>query len=294
MPSGDAEEQLNLIAKALLFDLMGPKVLASSSYVKEVTTEEFLKSVVDRYSEVMSELLRRVVPVSIDDKITYLSRVNEATIVVAVGDSAEVSGDDLETVDAIGQEMRRIIGRIPVRDAKSMFASMVDERLTEEVYLCFLSESRPAPEDYSGQAAVTLMESRRDDSTGFTGAVRIGPFDVHAMHVSPTNFVQIGWSDNLKRVQVFVLIVSAEGSDPSLVGDVVKRIRDSSDAKILVVPSADNDLEKARELESAYFLDLCDSVSSFRACALGACYGRVYIHASRTSTRSLGDRRLHR
>ncbi|MFQ5833086.1 MAG: hypothetical protein ACE5H4_10315 [Candidatus Thorarchaeota archaeon] len=251
-----------MIAKALLFDLMGPKVLASSSYVKDVTTEGFLRSIVDRYSEVMSELLRRVVPVSIENKITYLSRVNEATLVVAVSDSTEVSGKDLETVDTIGQEMRRLIGRIPVRDAKSMFAKMVDERLTEEVYLCFLSESRPAPEDFSGQAVASFVETRGDGKEGFTGAVRIGPFDVHVMQMPPTSFAQNGWSDNLERAHVFALIVSTEGSESSLVGEVVKRIRDNSDAKILIVPSADNDLEKARELESAYFLDLCDSVSS--------------------------------
>jgi hypothetical protein len=250
-----------LIIKVLLFDLKGPKILASNSFVKEITTDEFLRAVVDRYSEVMSELARRVVPISIQEKVTYLARVNEATLVVAVSDSEEFSPEELEAVGKIGEEMRRVVERIPVRDAKTMFAPIVEEQLRTDVRICFLSDPNPSEDDFSSRAVAAIVRSRAQENEAFTDAARIGPFDVSVIPHSYESFVTTVWTQDLAKAPVFALIISTEKPDASLVADAVKKIRDNSDARVLIVPGSDNDLEKAREHESSYFLELCDSVS---------------------------------
>lgn len=250
-----------MIIKVLLFDLVGPKVLASSSFVKEITTDEFLRSVVDRYSEVMTELSRRVVPMTIQDKVTYLARVNEATIVVAISDSKELSSEELETVDRIGEEMRHVVERIPVRDAKTMFTPLVEEHLRSGVRICFVSNPEPLENDFSGRAVATIVALRGRKNKPFTDATRIGPYDVHVMPYSYESFLAAKWKGDLSRAQIFALVISKDNPESKSVGDSAKKIRENSEGKMLIVPGSDDDLEKAREYESQYFLELCDSVS---------------------------------
>ncbi|MFX1603222.1 MAG: hypothetical protein ACFFCK_07020, partial [Promethearchaeota archaeon] len=250
-----------MIIKVLLFDLMGPKVLASSSFVKEVTENEFLRAVVDRYPDVMSELVRRVVPITIQEKVTYLARVNEATLVVAISDSTELSPDEMETVDRIGEEMRHVAERIPVRDAKTMFTPLVEEHLRSSVRICFLSDPNPSENDFSGRAAASIVASRGQENKAYTDAVRFGPYDVRVMSFSYDEFVTQKWGKNLSKAQVFALITTKERPNAKLIAKAAKKIRDNSEGRILIVPGSDDDLEKAREHESSYFLELCDSVS---------------------------------
>jgi len=240
---------------------MGPKVHASSSFVKEITTDEFLRAVVDRYSEVMSELARRVVPITIQEKVTYLARVNEATLVVAISDSKELSPEEMETVDRIGEEMRHVVERIPVRDAKTMFTPLVEEHLRSSVRICFLSDPDPSENDFSGRAVASIVASRAQENKAFTDATRFGPFDVYVMSYSYESFATARWKDDLPKAQIFALIISKDKPDSKSVANAAKKIRDNSEGRILIVPGSDNDLEKARVHESAYFLELCDSVS---------------------------------
>ncbi len=251
-----------MIIKVLLFDLAGPKVLASSSFVREVTTDEFLRAVVERYSEIMSGLSRRVVPITIQERVVYLARVNEATLVVGVSDSQDLSPDELETVDRIGEEMRHVVERISVRDAKTMFTPLVEEHLRSSVRICTLSDPEPLEHDSSGRAVASIVASRGQEKKDWTDATRIGPYDVYVLPLSYESFATAKWKDNLAKAQVFAVIMSRNRPDSRWVASAAKKIRDNSKARILIVPGSDDDLEKAREYESQYFLELCDSVSS--------------------------------
>ncbi|MHA2141949.1 MAG: hypothetical protein ACXADC_09940 [Candidatus Thorarchaeota archaeon] len=250
-----------MITKALLFDLQGPKVLATSSFVKERVTDDFLLRVVDKYSEHMSELVGKPVMTSIDETTVYLSRVNESTLVVATSDSIESIADELEAVEAIGVEMRKIVARTPVRDAKNMFVPLADGKLRKSVHICFVGDSNPAAENYSGCAASRISKILRATGDTFSKSAGVGPFDVHAMQITIDQIASSEWNENLALVDVFAIIMFPPFADSITVSAMTQKIRAKSSAKLLVVPGSDTELEAARELESSYYMELCDSVS---------------------------------
>jgi len=60
---------------------------------------------------------------------------------------------------------------------------------------------------------------------------------------------------------VFAIIVSGVLSEADRVEEAVQKIRSQCDAKIIVVPGSDEELEHARDIETNLGIDLCDSVS---------------------------------
>ncbi|MHA2208234.1 MAG: hypothetical protein ACXABV_03615 [Candidatus Thorarchaeota archaeon] len=251
-----------MITKALLFDLLGPKVLAERSFVKEKTTQEFLLHIVDKYSELMSELAGKPAAARIDESLVYLSRVNESTLVVATTDSLESNEEELQVVESIGSEMRNIVARMVVRDAKNMFVPLVDGKLRGKIHVCFVCDSNPTQENNSGSAAMRMAKllSAGDDS--FSQAAKVGPFDVLVSQMTVEKLASTEWNEVLGLVDIFAYIVFPPLSESEIIGLMTQKIRANSSAKILVVPGSDNELEGARDLESSYFMELCDSVSS--------------------------------
>jgi hypothetical protein len=251
-----------VITKALLFDLLGPKVLAERSFIKSSVTQDFLVRIVDKYSEVMSELAGKSVATSIDDILVYLSRVNESTLVVATTDSLESNEEELDIIESIGSEMRAIVSRMVVRDAKNMFVPLVDGKLRGRIHVCFISDSNPSEQNNSGLAASKIVRHLNAGGSSFSKPAKIGPFDVLVSQMTVEDFAQLEWNHDLEIVDVFAYIVFPPVPDSEITGLMTQNIRANSSATFLVVPGSDNELEAARELESSYFLELCDSVSS--------------------------------
>ncbi|MHA2002612.1 MAG: hypothetical protein ACW960_00775 [Candidatus Thorarchaeota archaeon] len=256
------EELTLVITKALLFDLSGPKVLAERSFIKQKLTQDFLLAIVDKYSELMSELAGKPVAASIDESLVYLSRVNESTLVVATTDSMESIEEELQVVESLGSEMRNIVSRMVVRDAKNMFVPLVDGMLRGKIHICFVCNSNPSPENQSGSAALRMAKLLDSGGTSFSNAAKVGPFDVHVTQMTINQIDGAEWNENLELVDVFAYIVYPPFSDDESIGLMTQKIRSNTSAKLLVVPGSDTELEGARDLESSYFMELCDSVSS--------------------------------
>ncbi|MFW9912297.1 MAG: hypothetical protein ACFFEU_07490 [Candidatus Thorarchaeota archaeon] len=250
-----------MIAKALLFDLLGPKVLAERSFVKGQIPHDFLLRIVDKYSEVMSELEGKPIATTIDETLVYLSRVNESTLVVATTDSMEPDEEELQAVESIGSEMRGVITHMAVRDAKNMFEPLVDEKLRGIIHVCFVCASNPTEQNHSGTAASMIANRLNPGGSAFSKPAKIGPFDVLVSQMTIERIAELEWDEQMAAVDIFVYIVFPPLADKEFMGQMTQKIRANSSAKILVVPGSDNELEAARDLESSYFMELCDSVS---------------------------------
>ena len=255
------EELPRVIARVLLFDLLGPKVLAERSFVKGQITHDFLLRIVDKYSEVMSELEGKPMAATIDERLIYLSRVNESTLIVATTDSLEPDEEELQMVESIGIEMRGVATLMPVRDAKNMFEPLVDERLRGKIHLCFVCASNPIKQNHSGTAAVRMANRLNGEGSAFSKPAKIGPFDVLVSQVTIEQIAGSEWDQQMAAVDVFVYILFPPLADNEVIGLMTQKIRANSSAKLLVVPGSDNELEGARNLEASYFMELCDSVS---------------------------------
>ena len=179
-----------MITRALLFDLLGPKVLAKRFFVKEQVPQDFLLRIVDKYSEVMSELAGKPVAASIDEILVYLSRVNESTLVVATTDSLEPDDEELQVVESIGSEMRDIASRMAVRDSKNMFGPLVDGKLRAKIHVCFICASNPSKENNSGTAAVRIAKRLDAEESAFSKPAKIGPFDVLVSQMTIEDFAE--------------------------------------------------------------------------------------------------------
>jgi hypothetical protein len=210
----------------------------------------------------MSELVGKPVAASIDDTLVYISRVNESTLVVAITDSQESNAEELGAVDSIGLEMRNIVARMVVRDAKNMFVPLVDSKLRQKVHICFVSDSNPKPHNHSGSAASRMTMILNGGGASFSKATKVGPFDVYALQVTIDQIAEKDWTDNLAEADIFAYIMFPPFPDDKTIGLMTQKIRANSSAKLLVVPGSDTELEGARDLESSYFMELCDSVSS--------------------------------
>ena len=250
------------MTKAMLFDLLGPKVLASKYFFNEQITRDFLLSVVDKYSEHMSELMINPVAASIDGNIVYLSRVNESTLVVATTDSQESIEEELQAVESIGTKMRTIVASTPVRDAKNMFAPLIDDKLRKRIHVCFICDSKSPQQNHSGSAALRMAKILNAEESSRARVANVGPFSVYVTQMTIDQIADSEWNEELERVEVFAFIVFPPIPDGRKIGALARKIRGHSSCRLLVVPGSDAELEAARDLESSYFMELCDSVSS--------------------------------
>ncbi|MFW9847310.1 MAG: hypothetical protein ACFFD6_11205, partial [Candidatus Thorarchaeota archaeon] len=251
-----------MITKALLFDLLGPKVLAIRSFTKDRLSDDFHLAIVDKYSELMSELAGKPAAAIIADSLVYFFRVNEATLVIAISDSPNPNDEEMEQVKTLGIEMSDLVSRIPVRDAKNMFLPLVEKKLRKKIYLGFVCESNPPAHNHSGRAVLSLVQKLSLENQPFTRAAKIGPFDVHLTQMTLEDLEKSDWSEPLNQVDSFAIIISTPIPRPETIGEAIRKIRANTTGNLLIIPGSDSELEMARELESSYFLELCDSVSS--------------------------------
>jgi hypothetical protein len=248
-----------MIVNAVLFDLLGSKALASISFSKEKVTDEFLQSIVETYYQLMQEdSAREFVTTEIEGKSTCICKVSEVTIIVGVSDTLPISNPDIERMKRFQEASTKDILQSSVRDFKEEFTALADALLRERLRVCFIASKDPSFEDKSGTAVESILENRRQKRRRYSAPLLIGPYGVEVMRISHDELVKADWSEDLSSASLFVLVISPPVPTADRVEQIVLRIRDESDSRLVVVPGSDEQLELAREYEDLYGLELSD------------------------------------
>ncbi len=252
-----------MILSSVLYDLHGPKVLATSSFLRREPEEDFISR--------MSEKLLAIVEANeketaqkfdLDDIQVFVHRVGDATFLLVLCDEDEVKVTEETGIDALAKEIAGLITDESLREARLNFVEISRKHLAAKVRICFFSDATPSRLDNSGNAVAKLLEARLDEVSVFTKPMLLGPFEVYATRADFRDIPESEWPDPLRAIDSFVLVASKSLEDRAALGVALRRIRANSSSEILVVPGSDNELEMARDLENSFFITLCDSVSS--------------------------------
>ncbi|MFW9961405.1 MAG: hypothetical protein ACFFDV_10320 [Candidatus Thorarchaeota archaeon] len=253
---------MSVIASAMLFDLLGSKVLASLMFNKGEISDDFLETVThEYYTLVQEDSARSFVLTKINDIAVSISKVSEVTLVIVVGDSDAFSEEEISTLQKFQTTVALEILNSTVRDFKTHFPEIADRNLRIPLSICFVAADEPSIENKSVIALDLLFEIKRPQGEELTDVIKIGPFGVRVMRTEYTSLVKNKWTDSLTSMQIFALIISKQMSQSEVIQEAVLKIREESNGHIIVIPGSDNDLEAARNLETVYGIDLCDTVS---------------------------------
>ncbi len=252
-----------MIEAAALYDLRGTKVLASISFSQNAPSEGILQTVIQKFFELAeAETLDRRIQLEVDDWSVCLVQVDEVTLIGGFASSSELTVDDIAAMQEMDKAYKKLASETSRRNARQSFDDMVSDCLKKRLSICFFSASSPAPEDKSGSAVGMLVKRLSAKFAPYAKPVSIGPYNVIVMRHTTAEVPNAKWPGYLKQVNAFVFVVAPPLPSAHDLGEVIKRIRDNSEAKILVVPGSDEELEFARRLELLLDIDLCDSVSS--------------------------------
>lgn len=257
-----AGDLTRLISSATLFDLLGSKVIASLSFDKNEMTKSFLEDVTNEYYTLVQEdEAQGYITISAHDHAVFVSKVSDVTLVIAVSESNTFSDEEIGELQRFQTAVALELLHKSVRDFKNDFSAFADTHLRTPLHICFVTPAEPSDDDKSVLAVETLLGIRRQQDGEFSEVIRVGPYAVMVLRTLYTELDKRGWSEDLKSVRLFALVVSKGMAENVLIQDVVLEIRKNSSAPIIVIPSSDIDLEFARELEVQYGIDLCDAVS---------------------------------
>ncbi len=253
---------MSVIASAMLFDLLGSKVLASLMFNKGEISEDFLETVVhEYYTLVQEDSARSFVLTKINDLAVSISKVSDVTLVIIVSDTDAFSSEEIVALQKFQTSVALEILNSSVRDFKIHFPEVVDQNLRIPLRICFVTAIEPSIENRSAMALDALFEMKHQQGEDLTDVIKIGPFGVHVTRTDYSNLVRSSWTDALSSMQIFALIISKQMSENEVLEEVVRLIREETNGRIIVIPGSDGDLEAARNLEMIYGIDLCDTVS---------------------------------
>lgn len=254
------EDDSGMIVNAVLFDLLGSKVLASLSFSKENVSDEFLQRIAETYYQLMQEdSAREFVTTEIEGKSTCICKVSEVTIIVGVSDTLPFSEPDIERMKHFQEASSKKIQQTSVRDFKEEdFTEIADALLRERLRVCFITGEDPSYEDKSGTAVDSILQNRGQKGRSYSAPLMIGPYGVEVMRISHDALVKADWSEDLSSAALFVLVISPPLPTSDRVEQIVMRIREESTSELIVVPGSDEQLELAREYEDLYGLELSD------------------------------------
>ena len=248
---------------AILYDLLGSKALASVSFSQEAVHDEFLQRIVEMYYQLIQEdSARDFVSTEIEGRNTAICKISEVTLVVGITDSNIVSEDDAERIKQFADAVTKQVEQSSVRDFKERFPSFAQEFLRERIRICFVTGEDPSFDDKAGSAVDMMFKTRGQRGRAYTIPTEVGPFSVEIMRTSHDEIIKTEWNDDLSSADVFALVISPPLPTSDRVEHVVMRVRDESNAKLMILPGSDDQLELTREYEEQYGLDLCDSDSS--------------------------------
>lgn len=246
-----------MIVAALLYDLKSFRVVVSASFMRKETEQGIVQSAVERYHElVQTDSKRRCVPLTVDDTGVCLQPVGEMGLVIGISDSHDVSAEDLRRM---GEFKKRLGDRVP-REIKGSFAKEFDSGFRKSVSFCFITSESPSAEDKAGTAIVNLMH--RLGATGMLSRpLPLGPLAVSVAKLSADKILGASWPSELESVDALAVITGLPVMSGSTFGNLLSKIRKSSSSPVLIIPSSDDQLEAARELETRFDVQLCDFVS---------------------------------
>ncbi|MBN2228597.1 MAG: hypothetical protein JW779_03315 [Candidatus Thorarchaeota archaeon] len=251
-----------VIASTLLYDLLGSKVLASLSFMKEELSEDFLLTVVEEYyTLVQEESTQPFILTKVHQHAVAIGKINDVTIIITISDSDVFSDDEITRIQSVQKIVTKEVDTSSVRDFKGDFIEDAEAELRTPLRICFVTQSESFADNMSAIAVDSLMSIKRPNGSVLTDSIAIGPFSVKAIQMSFKELIKIAWNELLSSVDVFALVVNSKMSAGDTIQEVVLRLRSESAARIIVVPGSDRDLDTTRDLEIRYGVDLCDSVS---------------------------------
>lgn len=251
-----------MISGAILYDLLGSKVLATLNFTNDEVTEEFLRAVADEYYVLIEEdTAKSFVSTKILDHAVTISRIGEVTLIITLSDSDNFSDKEIIRIRKLQWVVSEEVKKSSVRDFKDDFVNLVKENLGVDLTICFITEKELPAEDVSISTVESLLRRTGHGSQEFSDPISLGPYSVRSMQLYYAGTTQIENIKHLTNVDIFALVVSRNLSDIEKIEDTVEKIRSISESPIIVVPNHDNALEYARNLESTLGIDLCDSVS---------------------------------
>ena len=246
-----------MIVAALLYDLKSFRVVSSASFMRKEPEQGLVQSAVEKYHElVQTESKRRCVPLTMNGSGVCLLPVGEMGLVIGFSDTRDVSADDLQRMTEF---KKRLGDRIP-RDIKGSFASEFDSCFRKPVSYWFISSDNPSPEDRSGTAVKSLVQ--RLDATGLLSEPRpLGPLAVRVALLSADKMLGARLPIEAKSVDCLAVVTGIPAMSGKTLRELLSKIRKSSSIPVLVIPSSDDQLEAARELETELGIQLCDFVA---------------------------------
>lgn len=250
-----------LIRFLILLDIRGPKILESLSILNGSLDKDVYTGVLERYYELVEKGVEAAcVSTEIRGESVHIYRLSSEIVLVGFSETDEDRDHDLRTMASLGEELALTLNGPSPKALKRAFTVTADKLIRTTVRVCFVMSKESLPDDRSGGAVRKLAQEKQSKRDGFTRRLAMGPFAIEAMDCTPEEVAAGILSMQIPKIGVFVFVVSSP-----LLADVtqtaIEHIRKLSDAPILVVPASDDRLELAREFESDYGVELCDSVS---------------------------------
>ena len=210
-----------------------------------------------------------------------ICRVNELNIMIGFGPTSRITDIDRERIKSLAKELGNIADDQAFRQARRDFDMHFQQAFSIDAFFCFFSSTNPLISDKTGSAVEQLFEHLQNPGFPFTKPIDIGPYKISIMRKSFEEIPTQNWSVYLQKIDVFCIIISEEQKSMVELSTLVSKIRSNSSAELLVIPSSDDLLEAAREIESSLELLLCDSVvatPSYLLVSILATSGRLGIH----------------
>jgi len=259
---GETGDPMSLIARAILYDLLGSKALASLSFIKDDITEDFIATVVNEYHALIQEdAARSFIVTDVHGRPASISRVSDMTLVIAVSESETFTDEEIARLQEFQKVVSSEITVKSVRHFKYEFSAVADAHLRTPLDICFVTAAEHSDDNKSVIAVESLLEIRQHTGEQFSEVMKIGPYAVRATRAIYPELVKDTWPDVMKSVGLFALVISKGMTKSDMIRDAVFKIRKASSARIIVIPGSDDDLEAAREFEIQHGVDLCDTVS---------------------------------
>lgn len=251
-----------LIASATLFDLLGSKILASLQFTQTKITEEFLQTaIMEYYSLIEENSAQKFITTKIEDTAVSILKVGDVTVLVVVSDSDKFSENEITTIKKLDWHVTDEIEQSSVREFKDDFIELAGKHLRIPLNICLITVEEPPPEDVTATAVELLIKNKGASRMVLSEPTYIGPYNIRVSHFFYDDVISEKWVDDWNSYHVFAIVVSGVLSEADRVDEAVQKIRSQCDAKIIVIPGSDEELENARDIETNLGVDLCDSVS---------------------------------
>ncbi|TFG30921.1 hypothetical protein EU527_13730 [Candidatus Thorarchaeota archaeon] len=251
-----------MIAGAILYDLLGSKVLASLSFTQTEYTNEFLQAIATEYYVLLEEdAAKNFVSTKISEHAITISRIGDVTLIITISDTDSFTDDEIVRIRKLQWLASEEVDTSSVRNFKEHFVDLVDEHLRIHLSICFVIPRDLPPEDVSGATIEALVRRTGDNRLALSNPVLIGPYSVKSMQVYYDEIIGDRLPDNISHIHIFAMVSSKHQSELNMIEEAVLKIRSLGESLVIVIPSSDNELEYTRNLEYTLRVDLCDSVS---------------------------------